>query len=52
MENKNNLLICNLFFILLNENMFLKKDMQIEGKLSFVCIVKKLQKVRVIHGMK
>ena len=32
--------------------MFLKKDMQMKGKLLFVCIVKKLQKVVGIHRMK
>ena len=32
--------------------MFLKKDMQMEEKLLFVCIVKKLQKVGGIHRMK
>ena len=31
----------------LHVSMFLKKDMQMEGKLSFICIVKKLQNVGV-----
>ena len=31
----------------LHVSMFLKKDMQMEGKLLFVCIVKRLQKVGV-----
>ena len=31
----------------LHVSMFLKKDMQMEGKLSFICVVKKLQNVGV-----
>ena len=33
---------------LLHGSMFLKKDIQMEGKLLFVCIVKRLQKVEVL----
>ena len=36
----------------LHEKMFMKKNMQIERKLSWVCIAKKLWKVGGIHRIK